>query len=331
MGRRVKWSLTGKEGVYRFGGDGGKYDICHVETNSRGTRIKKRHPLPESSEQCASRHGFGVKRTFNVMLRLRTNGEKQTVDGETEYVHDGILEWPDFGAGARVKCIRQSDGVVTIKEMQLLFGSKDSGWAARFGQPSFSSGSVYTLSPTKISSPTNHIELDTHVSTSSLYEELVGSNSFDVDLLRNPSDGTKLKVASEMRLFRTRQSGPAIDDSLSAHSPLPPPISFDREYHASSLSLSRDGRTVSCVSSEGRGTAFASIGFTKGVHYWEVKLEQADIGSVFIGVAEKPTGSGSGSSYSHDSPPRLNRWHGWGFVNFRATYAAGESLVLLVT
>lgn len=84
---------------------------------------------------------------------------------------------------------------------------------------------------------------------------------------------------------------------------------------------------MSCVSSEGRGIAFSSTGFTKGVHYWEVKLEQADIGSVFIGVAEKPNGSGSGSSYGHDNTNRLNRWHGWGFVNFRATYTAGAERI----
>jgi len=324
MGRRVRWNLTGKEAIYRFGGDGGKYDLYHVEINSRGTRIKKKQPLPESAEQCASRHGFGVKRTYSILLRLRKNGEKHVTDGETEYVHVGILEWPDFGAGARVKCTRRSDGSVTVEETQLLFGSKDSGWAARFGHPSFFPGSLYVLSPTKMV----QAKLDIKTSMASLYEEMLGCTSFDVDILRNPSDGSKLKVASEMRLFRARR--PAVDifdESISALSPLPPPITFDREYHASSLSLSRDGRTVSCTSSEGRGTAFASMGFTKGVHYWEVKLEQADIGSVFVGVAEKPTGSGSGSSYSHDTPPRLNRWHGWGFVNFRATYAAGAERV----
>jgi hypothetical protein len=94
---------------------------------------------------------------------------------------------------------------------------------------------------------------------------------------------------------------------------------FDRDYHAPSMSLSRDGVTLTCVSPDGRGTAFASVGFTKGVHYWEVKLEQADVGSVFIGVAEKPTTgtSGGGSSFGNDGPPRLNRWLGSGFVNFR--------------
>jgi HECT-domain (ubiquitin-transferase)/SPRY domain len=329
MARRVMWNLTGIEGVYRYGGDGGLYDLCHVEVNSRETRIKKRHPLPESSEQCAARHGFGARATYSVLLRLKRNGDMQVDGDQIEYLHEGVLEWPDFGAGVRVKCTRHRDGAVTIEETQLLFGSKDSGWVARFGQPSFVPGCVTVLSPTKRLRPEGQAELDVQSSTSSLYEELLGSSSFDVGVLRNPADGSKLKIASEMRLYRGRQISDINTDSLPRpQSPLPPPITFDREYHASSLSLSRDGRTVSCVSSDGgRGTAFASMGFTKGVHYWEVKLEQADIGSVFIGVAEKPIGSGSGSSYSYDSPPRLNRWHGWGFVNFRATYTSGAERV----
>jgi hypothetical protein len=48
MARRVRWHLTGAEGVYRYGGDGGCYDISHVEANDRETRVRKRHPLPES-------------------------------------------------------------------------------------------------------------------------------------------------------------------------------------------------------------------------------------------------------------------------------------------
>lgn len=65
------------------------------------------------------------------------------------------------------------------------------------------------------------------------------------------------------------------------------------------------------------------------MHYWEVKIEQADIGSIFIGVAEKPlSNSGAaGPSFVSDTQPRLNRWHGWGFVNFRATYNAGAERV----
>ena len=33
--RRVRWHLTGEEKVYRYGGDGGRYDISHVEVNEK--------------------------------------------------------------------------------------------------------------------------------------------------------------------------------------------------------------------------------------------------------------------------------------------------------
>ena len=329
MARRVRWHLTGEEGLYRYGGDGGRYDISHVEVNEKATRVRKRHPLPESAEQCVARHGFGAGRRYNVILRLRHSKQKKEVEGEMEFHRQGILEWPDFGAGVLVDCVFHSDGAVTLCEKELLYGSKDSGWQARFGQPSYISGTSVVLTPTGSSAARNQAEVDTQSPFQSLYEELLGSSSLLIENLRNREDGGKVRVTSEVRLFRGRSH--SVDEKFPLELPLiqapPPPIHFDRDYHASSLSLSRDGRTVSCVSSDGRGTAFASIGFTKGVHYWEVKLEQADIGSVFIGVAEKPTGNGSGSSYGYDSPPRLNRWHGWGFVNFRATYSAGAERI----
>mmetsp|Transcript_9241 Transcript_9241/g.13151 ORF Transcript_9241/g.13151 Transcript_9241/m.13151 type:complete len:1880 (+) Transcript_9241:270-5909(+) len=329
VARRVRWHLTGKEGVYRYGGDGGRYDISHVELNEKLTRIRKRHPLPESAEQCAVRHGFGMSKKYNVMLRIRRTGSPHTVDGEIDMHHQGILEWPDFSAGILVDCILHSDGAVTMTEKDLIYGSNDSGWEARFGQPSFVPGTEFVLSPTGASA--NLADLNSKSAFSSFYEELLGSTSFSVEALRNRADGSKLRVTSEMRLFRGKH--PSIDSipypSLpSTQAPLPHPITFDRDFKASSISISRDGRTVTCIAPDGRGSAFGSVGFMKGVHYWEVKLEQADIGSVFIGVAEKPSGAhGSGSSYGHDGQPRLNRWHGWGFVNFRATYTAGAERV----
>lgn len=329
MARRVRWHLTGKVGLYRYGGDGGRYDISHVEVNEKGTRVRKRHPLPESAEQCAARHGFGLEQRYSVLLRVK-KGQTQISVTDTESF-PGIMEWPDFGAAVRVNCTEHSDGLVTIEEEELIYGSKDSGWEARFGHPCFVPGSVMTLNPVESTGATEQSEIDCKTPFMSLYEELVGTHIYFVPHLRNKEDGGQLSVTSELRLLRARGYSAARRDSSSSASliqaPLPPPISFDRDFHAPSLALSRDGRTVSCVSSDGRGTAFASTGFTKGVHYWEVKLEQADVGSVFIGVAEKPSGNASGSSSGHDIPPRLNRWHGWGFVNFRATYTAGAERI----
>lgn len=324
MGRRVRWHLTGEESVYRFGGDGGRYDVCHVEANEKQTRVKKRHPLPESAEQCAARHGFGARKSYSVILRIYYGGRiNEDVDRDNEVKCQGILEWPDFGAGAEVTCIFHQDGAVTIQENKLLFGAKDFGWEARFGQPSFVPGTSFILSPTSSSSPENQSEVDIISSWQSSYDKLLGSSVFQVEKLRNRSDGGSISITSEMRLFRGRRGRGQY--SINQCSP-PPPITFDQSYHAPSISLSKDGRTASCIASEGRGTVYGSVGFTKGVHYWEVKLEQADIGSVFIGIAEKPSSSESGSSRLIDTA-KLNRWHGWGFVNFRATYTSGAERV----
>lgn len=334
LGRRVRWHLTGEEGVYRYGGDGGRFDIAHVEVNDKETRVKKRHPHPESAEQCAARYGFGKGQRFSVLLRLSRHG-LHCDDDASEFLHQGILEWPDFGAGIRVQCRFHSDGALTITEQELIFGSKDSGWEARFGQPSYIPGQVMVLSPT-VGSPDEATD-----AASSQYEKLLGSASFVASTLRDRKDGGKVRVASEMQLTRSRRcsSGDEIDVHPSSKltegvssgpAPLPPPLSFDKDCHASSIALSCDGRTATCITSDGRGTAFAAAGFTKGIHYWEVKIEHADVGSIFIGVAEKPSpSSGGGSSLSGYGIERnkLQRWLGMGFVNFRATYTAGAERV----
>ena len=177
-------------------------------------------------------------------------------------------------------------------------------------RPSYTPGTCTVLSPIL-----DEDSLEAH-------EKLLGSSSYLVRDLRNrEDDGSRLRVTSEMRLFRTKKGTETkerlIGEFASLHSSPSQlkPICFDSDFHAPSLSLSKDQRTVTCTSSDGRGTAFGNVGFTTGVHYWEVKIEKAEIGSIFIGVSEKPgTPSGSsqgGSSFGFESKIRLNRWLGW--------------------
>src|SRR3546814_5009603 len=52
----------------------------------------------------------------------------------------------------------------------------------------------------------------------------------------------------------------------------------------------------------GRSMVMATRGFTRGVHYWEVQVNSAQWGSVFIGVAPKVTSQPrSGRSEEHTS------------------------------
>jgi hypothetical protein len=313
--RRVHWSRTGAVGLYRFGGDGGRFDIAHVEANKKGTRIMKRYPFPETLEQAAVRCGFGYPKLYNILLRVRMEATpSESDDSETDRV--GILEWPDFGAAVLVNCRFHHDGAITLTEKRLIYGSNDSGWEARFGKPNYEPGTVIVLSPLSDS--------NLKKKKNKGHEELLGSASFVVDKLRNKADGNTVRVSFEMRLIRgksnmKRSKAPA----------LLPPIQFDKSYHANSIAISIDGMTATCLNADGRGCAFSTVGFCKGVHYWEVKIEQAESGSIFIGVAEKNSNKSNSSQDSVAEPdqPRLNKWYGWGFVNFRTTYNSGVEKV----
>jgi hypothetical protein len=323
VARRVRWDLTGEESVYRYGGDGGRFDIVHVEVNEKCTRVLKRYAYSETSEQCAARHGFGTPKKYNVVLRIKKSEVTvERFDEENEWKCKGILEWPDFGAGCLVTCRFHEDGAVTIREDSIIYGSKDHGWEPRFGEPSYLPGTTYILSKANVFGNNFLTEdgiLDQDINEISDYEELLGSTSYLVQTLRNPQNGDRVRVVSEMRLVRSKSFTTVLEEKVGS---LLPPLIFDGDWHASSLSVSRDRKSVTCISAEGRSSAFLSIGFSKGVHYWEFKIEQADVGSVFIGVAEKPK-----TPVANDSRPKLNRWHGWGFVNFRATYNEGTERV----
>lgn len=244
----------------------------------------------------------------------------EIIDGEKEYVCPGIMEWPDFGAGISIELRFYGDGAISITEKNLVYGSNDSGWEARFGVPAYCPGTVYYLSETKVVSSSllkeDGLSEDISIKTSS-FQELLGSTSFRVKQLRNPKDGSRLRVGSELRLIRSRVE----DSSRLGHVATLPYVMFDHNYHAACLSISRDGRTVSCNAAEGRGTAFANVGFSKGIHYWEVKIDHGNVGGIFIGVAEKPK-MGQGDS-NYEMKLQLNRWGTYvfcrGFLIFNRT------------
>lgn len=129
----------------------------------------------------------------------------------------------------------------------------------------------------------------------------IGSNALGSDSLL-PS--TK-RMTRERSIFRTGD----ID------------ISSDRMFllsgksagaNSASLKISGDFASVSHSPDEdSRCMAIGSKGFCKGVHYWEVLVESAGWGSVYIGVC----------------PAESSGWGGYGVMNYRAVLSQGiESL-----
>ena len=237
VGRRVRWSLTGKEGVYRFGGDGGRHDIVHVETNGRGTRVTKKYHFPETAEQCAARRGFGAKKSYSVLLRF-----KRPLDDSLRITR-GIMEFPDFGAAVIVMVRFEPDGSVLIREEEILYGSKDSGWEARFGQPSFVPGSEYTLR-LKERLPNQ----DLMSPFASFSEKMEGSHTFKTLHLRNPENGDPLSVTSTLKMSRGRRTQKGL---VTPGGFFPAPLMFDKNAHAPNLTVSKDGRSVTCIAADG--------------------------------------------------------------------------------
>ena len=81
--------------------------------------------------------------------------------------------------------------------------------------------------------------------------------------------------------------------------------------NTSAVKISADFTSISHLGGSDRCAAVGSRGFSKGIHYWEVAVENAGWGSVYIGVC----------------PPEASGWSGYGVMNYRATLGLGmESL-----
>jgi hypothetical protein len=289
-GRLVRWP-DGSSGVYRWGAEGA-LDLIHVEVNSGGS-IRLRYPLPEIREEAVAACGFGCRMSWGVLLRIRPAPRPAPFydpDGTSKDIGDGpvsfsgILEWPDFSASVAVEGERWGDGSMSFHEVSLLSGSSHCGWRRRFADSAWVPGTSYSLSSAAPTDEARHC-----------FPSLLGSYSYNVEL-----SGRKTEVCGDIRLSQS---------SL---------FYLDEHACTESIKVGNGGTMATCVGSESRCLVFGSVGFSSGVHYWEVKVAQGEPGCVYLGVAEKPAGG---------SRLQLGRWHGWGFVNYRATYHSNNERV----
>lgn len=195
-----------------------------------------------------------------------------------------MCEWPDQGAATWVSGEKKDDGSISFREETLLAGS-DMVWTRKFGAPQWRAGLCYSLKLLP-------------------EEEEGGGERWGGECVF----GSSVSLGGEV--VRLREVWKLQKRNL---------FSLDRFSKAESIAVSDDGRSASCSSSESKALVYGSVGFARGVHYWEVKIEQEEVGSIFLGVAEKPDMMAAGAGAAMGGA--VHRWHGYGFINYRASFA----------
>lgn len=275
-GMSVRWSNDSLY-TYRWGADG-KFDVIPVEVDDDTEKITKKYNPPQYKKGDLGSNESDYK--LGILVHIY---EKEHLSDHVIKI-GGLIEYPDFnGALSRIVGEKNTkDKTIWFQEIVLVRGFQNMGWTIRFGRETWQPGTKYQL---KID---NFDEKD-----EGNIKKMVGHFEHNIIV-----KGVNRKVSGDISIST---------DQL---------FTMDHLNHHTSLKVSDDGLSVTCISGESRNLALATVGFTSGVHYWELKIEQAEFGSVFLGVCEKAGPPDSPAS----SATRLNRWHGWGFVNFRATY-----------
>lgn len=282
-GMSVRWPNDSLY-TYRWGADG-NFDLVHVEVDDEG-KIVHQFPTPKSKHDDEGK--FGSELHLGVLLYVFEDPSQTGPRSDDSPVKiSGAMEWSDYGAEVHVVGLKYHDGSICIQELQLTRGNPDMGWSLRFGTEKWQPGTKYLLRPALPASG-----------------ESEHDNGSPIDTLRGSYTHSGYKKG---KLVSVQGEIVVTTKTL---------FTMDPHCHFSTLGISDGGLTVTCHTGESRNLALATVGFTTGVHYWEVRVDQAEFGSVFIGVCEKAGPPGSQAALSS----RLNRWHGWGFVNFRATY-----------
>ncbi len=279
-GRRIEWQ-DGSEGIYKWGAEG-CIDLAHITFDTDGC-IEHSFPSPQLPEDRASWSGFGSEPSWGVLLRMRPgprlhNQNHSMNHSRSAIPFTGVLEWPDFSAAVAVEGEMSGDGSsLTFTEKELVYGNPHIGWEPRFATEGYISGTKYTITSTGCK----------NVPPSCL-------NGTSTGIAKLP--GSCTNVICDVKLS---------DNYL---------FTFSGKDCSNSISVTSDGRLATCTGRD-RCMVYGNVGFSWGVHYWEVKVLEGEPGCIFLGVAEK----------SEKLPPNQHvaGWQGMGFVNYRATYYNG--------
>lgn len=276
--RTIQWDNGDIEKV-RWGAKGGIYDVSHVKLSPNG-RLLHEYPLPTARENKLLVAKFGQSCSFGIILRLRLVAKKSDDDSTISHRVVGILEWPDFHSTVFVKGNIKHDGSMVLFEKKLLSGPLDMVWTSRFATPSWRSGTKYLF-----------LDFFEYLKEN---RDLTGRFSYDVT-----TPLVSATIRGNIKLQRSHL------------------FTFDPRYHSSNVVPSWNKLSVckNSPSSGSHGCIFGNIGFSSGIHYWEFKIEQADVGSVFIGVSEK-----IGMIPGIPSSCKSGHWTGFGFIGNRSSF-----------
>lgn len=249
----------------------------------------------------------------------------------------GVIEWPDFHAVVGVDGILYSSPsgspapVLVITERELLSGLAETGWVPLHGEDAWRPGLTLTMKAKPVS------PLSPMRSPARSARSRSRGASLDMDPLslspallptRRASRSRSLSIADGRDItpvewpakwtgqYAWTRTVDGKETAVKGTCVLDGDLLFrmDPKMHGIRAEVKNDGREVTGRSSSGGGgemaMALADVGFSSGVHYWEVSVDQVDMqsGTVMVGVAEKPADA-----------MQCNRWRGWSFVSFRAT------------
>jgi hypothetical protein len=193
----------------------------------------------------------------------------------------GFMEWPEFSATIFVTGhTTTNNNHIILTERKIIHGSQSPFWIVRFGFNTCLQGTTYTVKISSLENPDLGITSDErHLVILGNYRQpgfteilpptpstTASNNSGSSSSSSSSSSTTAVTRATtiihgEVRLQNTRL------------------FHFDDYAHAPHAVLSMDKLTVAKSSGQNsQVSAYGSIGFSAGVHYWEFKIEQADSG-----------------------------------------------------
>ena len=335
--RLIKWEGEVEEEIVRWGAEGGIFDVIHVKM--KNDQIVLKHPHPYSKLVKAANKYFGLELSYGVILRIKTDELREFEEMNVKERFHGVMEWPDFCGIVSVSGVLWTDGRRTITEERLLSGPSHTGWDTRFGESRWQSGTIYNILPqphfsssasistltstsftsstspsANLSSPYKNRNTNTNSSGSPILTasgNVSNSNNCQSDLDITDVRNSEMRGKFEYKVQVAEKLVEVSGELVLQQSRL---FVFDEKSAYYNITVSNDKMTVAKNGGSGQACAYGSVGFSSGIHYWEFKIEQADVGSIFLGVAEKPGAIGSSQT------SRFGRWVGNGLANHRASF-----------